>query len=239
MHYLPALLTALFASCVVAGASALDSSGFKGDRIVIFRDDSDAFAAFERDVLRDSEVTAFMNQNFAVYTVETGSLHAQSMPHLAGGRDAPRTVIVSPRLDNMASVVEPTLNKERFLALLQAVSRAQTREDVVVGVGAVAGPTAEEMKAWARELYPAITEPGSAPADLLIGFLISRDMKVLQHSVAIGRFEGPVLDHLRRMLPRAALPERPVASGASCFGGYDAQYVKYSRYCVTWALAPE
>jgi hypothetical protein len=95
------------------------------------------------------------------------------------------------------------------------------------------------MATWAREFYPAITEPGSAPDDLLIGFVISRDMKVLQHSVAIGKGEGSVLAQLRRMLPRAGIPERPTSSGASCFGGFDSTYAKYSRYCVTWAVASE
>ncbi len=67
----------------------------------------------------------------------------------------------------------------------------------------------------------------------MLGFLISEDLKVLQHSVAISEVEGSMLQQLRRMMPRAAIPERPMSSGATCFGGIDPNEAKY---CVTWAL---
>lgn len=237
MRHFQSMLIALAMLCTAAAAAS--DQDFKGDRIVIFRDDSAVFSAFEKNVLHDPEVAAFMGQHFAVYTVETGSPQADSMQHLGGARLEPRTVIVSPRLDNMASVIQPSLSKPKFLALLRAVNQANTQEDVTGAMVGFTAPTAENMTAWAREFYPAITEPGSTPEGLMVGLLISRDMKVLQHSVAIGISEGPVLEQLRRMLPRAAIPERPVSSGASCFGGFDSQGAKYGRYCVTWAVAPD
>ncbi|MBA2411335.1 MAG: hypothetical protein H0V63_00715 [Burkholderiaceae bacterium] len=204
---------------------------FNGDRIVIFRDSSAAFAAFTNNVLNDPEVASFMNQNFAVYTVETGSAEAAALPFFGGSRMEPRTVIVAPRLDNSAVFMGPLSSKTNFLALLRAVNQAKTREDVFTAMEGLSGPSADNMIAWAREFYPAMVEPGAAPEGLLLGFLISRDMKVLNHSVAI-QTRTPSMQELRRMFPRADIPDR-TDNGASCFGGVNP---KEAKYCVVWAL---
>lgn len=139
------------------------------------------------------------------------------MPLLAG-RHEPKAVIVSPRLDSMAMVISPTIKKAYFLALLRATKEAKNQEDVMLAMSGFAGPTAENMTGWAREFYPAMTEPGAAPGRLLLGFLISRDMKVVSHSVAVASGGWMLHEELRRIFPRAGLPEC-TTSGASCFGG--------------------
>lgn len=238
------LLALLYAICTLSVASptpaspdsdAAASAKFRGDRIVIFRDDSPAFAAFAQNVLRDPEVAAFMNEHFAVYTVNTGSPEAEALPFLGGARLDPRIVIVAPRLDNLSAHISPSFSKTNFLALLRDVQHSTTMQEFVsasAGRGGFAGPTAENMTAWAREFYPALTEPGVQPDGLLIGFLISSDMKVLKHSVKIAAPGAPVTHELQRMFPQAGVPER-TTSGASCFGGITP---KEAKYCVCWAL---
>lgn len=227
---------ALFLACSMLCSANVDASAAglatKRDRIVIFHDDSAAFAAFSDRVLRDREVATFMSQNFEIYPVEVGSPEAAAMPLFGGARWEPRIVVSAPRLDNATLVLQPVISKANFLKILQRVQRATTQEDIVLAIGGFASPSSENMTAWARDFYPAITEPGSVPAGLLLGFLISEDLKVRQHSAAISQAEGSMLEQLRRMMPLAAIPERPASSGASCFGGMDPK----AKYCVTWAL---
>lgn len=253
MRCLPALLFVFSSLCTAAdvppsaGATQRDVNAarlrqFDGDRIVIFRDDSAEFAAFAENVLGDPEVANFMNQNFAVYTVVVGSLEARALPHFGGARVDPRVIAHSPRLDNLSPFFFPSTSKTQVLATLRAMKQARTMAGFWTLISGVAGrtaehsagPTAEDMTAWAREFYPAMTEPGESPKGLLLGFLISHDMKVLKHSAAISQADTSMLHHLRRMLPQAGIPERST-SGASCFGGINA---KEAKYCVTWALAP-
>jgi hypothetical protein len=60
MRHFLAMFCAVSMLCSAADArsNTADGPGFKGDRIVIFRDDSAAFTAFEEKVLRDPEVGA-------------------------------------------------------------------------------------------------------------------------------------------------------------------------------------
>ncbi len=158
---------ALFLACSMLSSPNVDASaaeqGTKRDRIVIFHDDSAAFAAFSDRVLRDGEVASFISRNFEVYRVEVGSPEAAAMPLFGGARWEPRVVVSAPRLDNAALFFQPTVSKVHFLKVLQAVQQAIRYEDIALAIGGFAGPSAEKMTSWAREFYPAITEPGSAP----------------------------------------------------------------------------
>ena len=245
MRYLPALLLTFSTLCAAWTPSATSnpqqhaaeadtpvSLPFKGDRIVIFRDNSAAFVELFDNVLRDPEVAEFMQRNFAVYVIETGSPQADALPFLGGARLEPRTVIVAPRLDNFTAFLHPKITKPNLLALLKAVNQAQVIGDVNAAMGVSPSPSAENMTGWAREFYPAITAPGSAPQGLLVGLLISRDMKVVNHSVAIATPSAASLEELRRMFPRTDLTQ-VMDHGASCFGGINPNEAKY---CVVWAL---
>lgn len=225
--------------CLASAAAMAAAPTVKSDRIVIFYDYSAAFTAFLDRVLRDPEVATFMSRNFEIYSVEAGSPEAEAMPLFGGARSEPRIVVSATRLDNSALFFQPTVSKADFFKVLQAVKKAVTPEDIANAAGGFSGPTADNLTRWAREFYPSLVEPGSSPAGLRLGFLISKDLQVKQHSAGLSEVEGSMLDQLRRMMPNASVPERPVSSGASCFGGFDSKGDKYGRYCVTWAVVSE
>lgn len=235
MRILPILFCTFSTLCVANPALASGSDAavlaHEGDRIVIFQDESQAFAAFATSVLRDPEVASFMSQNFAVLVVVTGSVEARAFPYFGGGRLDPRTVVHSPRLDNMTSFLSPTLSKASFLTVLRAIKQARTMEAAIAATDG--GPTAEQLVTWAREYYPAMVEAAATPNGLLLGFLVTRDMRVMKHSAAITTNDASMVQQLRRMLPQAGIPEG-TTSGATCFGGLAASEAKY---CVTWAVA--
>ena len=79
--------------------------------------------------------------------------------------------------------------------------------------------------------YPAITRASNVPDDVVIGFLVDRDLRVIRHSSG---FKAPsetlVSDELMRMFPDRKI--RPEQGSGACFGTVKA---KEPRYCVYWA----
>lgn len=138
MRYLLVLLVALSTFSAFPSKQASAAQDFEGDRIVIFRDDSDTFLSFERYVLYDPEVMSLINKNFDVYSIEAGGPAARTMPLLAGSEHTPRIVIVSPRLKNMMAVMSPSVQKSHFLTLLRAVKRATNLQELDLALGRIA-----------------------------------------------------------------------------------------------------
>jgi len=90
--------------------------------------------------------------------------------------------------------------------------------------------TISEMKRLADAHYPAITRGRGLPDDMVIGFLVDRELKPLRHSVGFKGAEGePVGNSVAGMFPDQRVPiER---GSAACFG---TGKLKDPRYCVMW-----
>jgi hypothetical protein len=87
------------------------------------------------------------------------------------------------------------------------------------------------IKRHTEHYYPAITTATHLPDGVVIGFVVTRDLEVLDHSVAFDFPEGGTsADEVRRMFPRKKIAER--TGGAGCFGGRRADEPKY---CVVFA----
>jgi hypothetical protein len=87
------------------------------------------------------------------------------------------------------------------------------------------------IKRHADALYPAITRATQLPPGLVIGLVVTRDLVVLDHSVAVGWAEGvSSTDEMRVMFPGKSIAER--TGGGGCFGGTKANEPKY---CVVFA----
>ena len=92
--------------------------------------------------------------------------------------------------------------------------------------------TFEVIKQHAENYYPAITHAKQLPEGVVIGFIVSRDLEVLGHSVALDiPSEGTTTaDEVRKMFPGKRIAER--TGGGGCFGGGKS---KEPKWCVVFA----
>jgi hypothetical protein len=88
------------------------------------------------------------------------------------------------------------------------------------------------IKRHAETYYPAITHATHLPEGVVIGFIVTRDLKVLDHSVALNPpAEGTsTADEVRKMFPGKRIAER--SGGGGCFGGGKS---KDPKWCVVFA----
>ncbi|SRR5258706_5963977 len=91
--------------------------------------------------------------------------------------------------------------------------------------------TSAVIKRHTEHYYPAITTATHLPDGVVIGLIVTRDLKVLDHSVAFEIPEGTSnTDEVRRMFPHKRIAER--TGGGSCFGG---RWANEPKYCVVYA----
>jgi len=89
----------------------------------------------------------------------------------------------------------------------------------------------ESVKQLAESYYPAIVRASRLPDGVLIGLIVTSEMRALQHSVAFDWPEGSAhTAELSRMFPGQRIAES--TGGAACFGGGKSGRPKY---CVAWA----
>jgi hypothetical protein len=105
-----------------------------------------------------------------------------------------------------------------------AVARAQSSPPELPHTFAV-------IKQRAEYYYPAITHAVQLPDGIVIGFIVTHDLKVLGHSVAFNFPEGTTTtDEVRSMFPGKRIAEH--TGGGGCFGGRKS---KEPRWCVAFA----
>ena len=88
------------------------------------------------------------------------------------------------------------------------------------------------IKQHAQRYYPAITSASRLPDGVVIGLIVTRDLEVLGHSVALDILsEGTTTtDAVRKMFPDKRIADR--TGGGGCFGGGKS---KEPKWCVVFA----